>query len=376
MQEELYHTLGEFPLLGQRRSPTAPTGRIGIIIHNFDSPFYGPIVDGAARLVHHYGYTTVVHASGGSVAGEQHSWEALIRSRCDGIICYSISQPQDKLREVMCELPQSVVINRRVKGLESRCICLDNVGGARLAARHLLANCHTKIAMLTGPKEYPEAAQRSTGFIDELNRQGVNIDDELIIDGGFTLDKGAMAFRRLLDTDRPFSAVFCQNDEIAAGVVDVCNREFISVPNDLSIIGFDDIKIANITTPRLTTIRQPIAGSGALAARILLGLIEGKTDNSTSTEEHRELIPELIVRDSVVNLRSRSGGASSTLTPREIECLQWIAGGKTSAEIAIILSLSEHTVNFHLKNVIYKLKASNRTHAVALALSNKQIKPL
>lgn len=344
-------------------------GQVAINITNFDSHMFGEIVEGARRVLRPSGFNTLVHSSGSSTAGERLSWDALSRANCTGTLFYTFSLSEHQMRKMLNANPHLVIMNRLVTGFESRCVYLDEALGGELAAQFLISYGHTKLAMITGPQNYHVVAQRSRGFVDEIVNNGVTIDEDLIVDGDFSFEGGASAFRSLLQNDRAFTAIFCQNDLMAAAVIDVCRVEGISVPSELSVVGFDDTKIATMTSPKLSTIRQPIAYSGSRAAEILQSLISNSEDVLDMPDDHGKMVPELVIRNSVKDLRNRDNLLAQKLTPRESECTQWIAAGKTSPEIAIILSISENTVNFHLKNVILKLKAANRTHAVALAMS-------
>lgn len=158
-------------------------------------------------------------------------------------------------------------------------------------------------------------------------------------------------------------------------VLDECREKSIDVPQDLSVVGFDDHHyLLHGGLQELTTIRQPIEDIGRRAARLMNRLISGAEGTAELPLHYGRIIPELIERKSVALLATRGIRKDAKLvrklTSREMECLQWIACGKTSGEIAIICSISESTVNYHLKNTLSKLNSSNRVHAVAKAMQS------
>jgi len=353
--------------------------RVGIIINKFGSSYYGRMLDGACELLIQNGYLPLVQPSYVTTNGETIALNTLKNCGCEGIIFHSDALPDSKLRSLMALHPKLVLMNRNIQEYANRCVYVDNTIGSQQAARHLLDNGHSNVAMITGPlSKLKEVEIRTSAFVDEFNRQGCTIPSELIVESDFMFGGGLRSLYKLLSTHLPFTAVFAQNDAMAMGVLEACRQKGLRVPEDLSIVGFDDHhQFAKISTPKLTTVRQPIAEIGVRTVQLMHELLAG-ADGSTALPSHYgRIIPELIERETVALLASRvipkNIKFAKTLTDREVECLQWIAAGKTSGEIAIILSISESTVNFHLKNTIVKLNSSNRVNAVAKAVYHEVI---
>jgi len=275
-----------------------------------------------------------------------------------------------------------VVTNRYVEHFDDRCVYVDSALGARLAAQQFLRLGHKHIAMITGPRSRSDSSIRTGAFIDELTRRGVYIDRSLVVEGFDMPGAGAEAFDRLRAAKKPFSAVFTQSDALAIDVMEACKRRAIRVPIDLSVLSLDDQRgMVSPAFHKHSSICLPNYLLGEQAARIMVSLFNPPTERS-----HREnadfnyggMTPELVDRDTIgapLDL-SQYDGLGEALTTRETECLRWIANGKTSSEIAILLSIAESTVNFHLKNTFGKLNASNRSHAVAKAVALGLVKPI
>ncbi len=347
--------------------------RVGIVIRKFASSHFGQLLDGTCEQLISSGYTPVVQPGYGTSFGEYNAINTLLECDCKGIILNSYALPESKLHQLMTQHRNIILVNRIVEEFEYRCVYLDNELGAQMAARHLINNGHTNIAMITGPRKTAEVAIRTRAFEEELNSQGLTLDVNLVVESDFALSDGVRSFRKLLSTQLPFTAVFAQNDQIAAGILAVCDEKGLRVPEDISIVGFDDNDhFAKRSKPGLTTIRQPEPEIGRRSAELMNELILGTERSAELPADYGRVLPDLVERESVARLvkqeNEKDQELAKTLTKRELECLHWIAAGKTSNEIALILAISEYTVNFHLKNSLLKLNSNNRVQAVAKAV--------
>ncbi len=354
---------------------------IGIVINHFGSTYYGLILDGICNLLIQNGQTPLVQPSFVSKDGEIRAIQNLMDVGCSGIILQSDALSDVQLEQLLVQHSKVVLVNRTIEGFEGRCVQLDNQYGAQLAASHLMNNGHKNVAMITGPSsKLREVASRTNAFVEEFSREGHAIPRELITEGDFSYESGIRGFRQLMSTQLPFTAIFAQNDSMAMGILEDCRQKGIRVPEDLSVVGFDDHhNLLKTSSPQLTTIRQPIEEIGRHAAQLMNELVAGDEDTIEIPTHHGTIAPVLIERDSVALISSKENVKHSQmakkLTNREIECLQWIASGKTSGEIAIICEISESTVNYHLKNALTKLDSSNRAHAIAKAVHGGIITP-
>ncbi len=170
----------------------------------------------------------------------------------------------------------------------------DYVGAAE-AARHIASLGHERIAHIHGPNTFLSASERLRGFKVGLAEFGLRLDSQYVLKGGYTFESGMECGRQLLELDEPPTAVFCGNDEMAVGVYQAARRAGLSIPDDLSIVGFDDSPIATRIWPTLTTVRLPIVHMGRIAAQLLISNHDRMAmEPPTATS----VMPSLLVRDS------------------------------------------------------------------------------
>ncbi|QRP63898.1 LacI family DNA-binding transcriptional regulator [Rhodanobacter sp. FDAARGOS 1247] len=174
----------------------------------------------------------------------------------------------------------------------SQMVITHDRDGAAEAADYLLSLGHTDIALITGPVAYRSTLERTTGFVDALRKRGITVPDERIVEAGYTFESGLAAAEKLLLGDRRPSAIFTGNDEMAAGVYKVALRVGISIPRELSVIGYDDSSLASRLSPSLTSVRRNTRDTGRTAAAMLIQPDGQGPLTSASVRPH------LVVRDS------------------------------------------------------------------------------
>jgi len=170
----------------------------------------------------------------------------------------------------------------------------DNYQGGLLATNHLIKLGHKRIACVTGPSKINPSSKRLDGYTEALTAKGITLDPQLIIQGDFHPESGYLACRKWLSMPEPPTAVFACNDLMAMGVIKAANSLGCHVPDDLSVIGYDDIELASYTNPPLTTIRQPKVEMGLTALKIILNRINEKDQ----APQKIQLPVSLVVRDS------------------------------------------------------------------------------
>jgi LacI family transcriptional regulator len=284
--------------LGFRPNPVAHglrKGRrmtIGVLAPEVDSPYFGTIFRGLTEALAGSDFVPVVLGGPTEAEAEAKRVDGLLARRVDGIVIVTCRLQDEQLRQFAASVPM-VVSGRTLRGKGIFSMKLDNALGGALATRHLLELGHRRIAHLQGPLEHLDAVERSEGYRRALREYGLRVDPGLIIPGGFLAPDGLAAVERLLASGRRFSAIFAANDESAYGAHLGLHRRGIRVPEDVSLVGFDDLPGSRFTTPPLTTVRQPLEEMGRRAARSLLDLLHGRTP---PTDDMPEV--ELVVRDS------------------------------------------------------------------------------
>jgi len=206
------------------------------------------------------------------------------------------------LRRIVRNGPPSVLVDFQLRGLRVDSISVDNTAGAEAAINHLVALGHRDIALILGPEDTFATKQRLAGVRDALERAGVPLSSQRILQGNFLLESGYEAMASLLKSNSLPTAVFCMNDEMAVGAIQAIHRlSSLELPRDISIIGFDDIIWGAATHPRLTTIRVDKNLMGRLAMERVLSATENGSHTITSTV----IDPELLQRESTGPARAR-----------------------------------------------------------------------
>ncbi len=243
------------------------TKMIGVVFPGIASGFFTEVLcglDEAAAEFQFHLTTVFTHGRG----DEQ---EILLRylqeKHCDGVVILNLSFPDSALARAREMGTPLVLLDRPAPGTNLPAVCIDNVAGAAAAMKHLAGHGYRQIAVLTGPRDSFDAEQRLAGA-----RQVVDVPEEMIWSGAFTEDSGRAAMLRWLDAGRPLpEAVFACNDAMALGALDALRSRGHRVPEDVALVGFDDVDAARFV--ELTTVRVPMRQMGRMAGQVLLGQI-------------------------------------------------------------------------------------------------------
>ena len=262
------------------------------LVPNLANPFFSRILAGVSAVLAPAGYNLlVVDTQGPGV--DRHIARSLDRSRADGLILFDGLVPAEDLQSERLT-PPLVMACEWIEGLAVPRIRIDNAAGAGLAIAHLVQLGHRRIGHLMGPEVNVLARARAEGARHQLALQGVPVRPDWFLPGDFSLDSGRSGARSWIAmADRP-TAMFCASDEMACGFIGEVQRHGFHVPQDVSVLGFDNIDLVAHITPALTTIRQPRWTIGETAARVLVDLMSDAASQPSDT-----VLPvELIERDS------------------------------------------------------------------------------
>lgn len=264
---------------------------IGVLTQNFGSPFYDAILRGVVEGLDDTGYFPIFADGQWDPKIEMRALQAMLRRQIDGLIVLGGFLEIEELNDFAEQIPL-IVAARNIPDFEENCIYIDNFQGACIATQHLIERGHRRIAHVTGPPDHPDAVQRKRGYLQALRDAGIDPIEELIVEGNFRRQSGVLAVDMLLSKGISFSAIFTANDQMAYGVRLGLYRRGIRVPEDLSLVGFDDEPAAAYMIPPLTTVRQPAVALGQAAAKIILARLKDEVVLPPV------LIDELIVRES------------------------------------------------------------------------------
>jgi LacI family transcriptional regulator len=264
---------------------------IGVLTQNFGSPFYDGIIQGVVRGLNRTDYFPIFADGQWRSDIELEAILAMMRRQIDGLIVIGGFLVPEELEKLARDIPL-VIVARRLAGFEENCVCIDNVQASYVATQHLIELGHRRIAHISGRLDHPDARDRQQGYIMAIEEAGIQPNPELIIEGNFRRQSGVLAIDMLLLRGVAFSAIFAANDQMAHGARLGLYRRGLRVPEDLSLVGFDDDSAAAFMIPPLTTVRQPAVELGHEASRIILARLKGETTSPA------RLKSELIVRES------------------------------------------------------------------------------
>lgn len=263
-------------------------GAVLVMVHNLGKPFYSEILAGLAEGFHGTDYALLLTDTEANPLENVALVDYFRDGRIDGAISLDGSLSQEALDE--CKIRgvanRLVFLCEWVEGEDFPAIVVDNANGGRLAARHLHAFGHRRIAYVEGPPGYVTTLLRKRGLEEECASLGV--EPPIIFPGDFSIESGLSAARSLLQTNPRPTAVFCSSDAAALGMIAGLREGGLNVPQDISVIGFDDIEMAAIYDPALTTIRQERRLLGRRAAEVLIARLDG-------SEATGEVIPVTLV---------------------------------------------------------------------------------
>ncbi len=269
---------------------------VGVLVSQLDGPYYGPMmaeIEAALRAQNKHVIIAVGHSD---AAVEQDSVEFLLSRGCDALILDVEAVSDDYLVQLINRAVPVVLINRYIAAVEPHCIYLDNELGGYLATRHLVEQGHRSIAYISGPKAKHDANERLTGHQKALAEGGLVFDPALCFEGNYKEEGGELGMLQLLATGKPFSALVCANDQMASGAIAVCLEKGLRIPQDLSVVGYDNVPFAKYISPKLTTVNNPIHEMGKMAAFWVLKQVYQTADTQVSSV----FVPELVVRGSVL----------------------------------------------------------------------------
>jgi len=289
--DEAITTLGFVPNPMARGLAGGRTFSVGVVTQALDSPFYGAAMRGIEDELLPAGYNALFVSGHWNAAAESHCIELLQSRRVDGIVVLT-GRLTDQALKAYAKNQPLVVTGRTVKAPGLFTLNFDNFLGGRLATQHLIQLGHRRIAFIAGDADHPDANERLRGYRAALEAAGIGFDQALVVPGDYLELSGLLAVDRLLETNQRFTAIFAANDQMAVGAALGLKRRSLRVPEDVSIVGFDDLPTSQYAIPPLTSVQQPAYELGRLAASAMLQLLA----NTKPTVEVP--VPRLVARES------------------------------------------------------------------------------
>jgi LacI family transcriptional regulator len=271
------------------------TGSIGLIIPNNTNPYFSEVARGIEDSCYAAGYSVILCNSDDDPAKQRDYLNVLLTKRCDGLIVATLAQTDGELLRKM-KVP-TVLLDRAPKDIAIDLVAIDNAAGGALAAQHLLTLGHRRIACIAGPQELDISMERVAGLRQRLQQAGMQLPAEQLVHADFTSTGGYAAATLLLSSAQAPDAIFCCNDLMAIGALRAAAERGIQVPQQLSVIGFDDIDMAQFVHPQLTSVAQNTRRLGQLTAQCLLDRIA----DPARPIQRQIVTPQLQVRSSTVS---------------------------------------------------------------------------
>jgi LacI family transcriptional regulator len=281
------------------------TELLGLIVPNVSNPFFATIAEAAEEAAFQAGFGVLLCNARDDAERELRYLSLLARSQVDGVLLLTNSDAaaHAELSSTVNASGNVVILDEDIEDVQAPKLFVENEGGARMATEHLWAMGHRRIAHIGGPVGLYSAERRLGGYLATLHEQGLDPEPELVIRGPYTREFGASAFAQVRDADA--SAVFCASDFVAMGLLEAAHEHGVRVPEDLSVVGFDDSAFVDMLQPAMTTVRQPAERLGAEGMTMLIDLVRGESSAAVSPT----LLPvELVIRDSVAPYRAEGQG--------------------------------------------------------------------
>jgi DNA-binding LacI/PurR family transcriptional regulator len=264
---------------------------IGVMVSDLHNPYFTEVIDGIQAAARGSGYHALFNTGGRDAAGEDQALDTLLQLRPDGIVMAGPVLPPRRIAIVASSVPV-VVVARHSRSPAHDSITNDDRMGARLAVNHLIALGHSRIAHVGGGRG-AGSTQRRAGFLDAMAKHGLR-SSARVVPGTFTEEGGRDGVTGLLRERRGVTAIFVGNDLAAVGALDALDHHGMRVPDDVSLVGYDNIALAGLGHIDLTTIDQPRRDMGVTAVRLLLE----RRDEDRRSARHLVVPPSLVIRGS------------------------------------------------------------------------------
>ncbi|MDC0609473.1 HTH-type transcriptional repressor PurR [Vibrio sp.] len=278
------------------------TRTIGMLVTQSTNPFFSEVIDGAESYCYRQGYTLILCNTGGIEEKQRDYIRMLAEKRVDGmlVICSDLTDELFTMLDAYTDIPK-VVMDWGAQNSHGDKIIDNSEEGGYLATKYLIDHGHEHIACLSGHLSKPICQERIQGFCRAMTEANLPVVEDWILEGNFECDTAVLAADKILAMDNKPTAVFCFNDTMALGLMSRLQQRGVKIPEEISVIGYDNIELAEYFSPPLTTIHQPKRRVGKNAFEILLERIKNKE------HERRvfEMKPEIVERNSVQRVAKR-----------------------------------------------------------------------
>jgi LacI family transcriptional regulator len=294
--EEAARRLGYVPNNVARSLVAGRSHTIGLIVADVGNPFSSKIIRGVEETARMNGYSTILANANEQDEDERQAVQVMLSKRVDGMLIHPVQASSDHIAQ-LCEARfPFVLLNRYYDEIDACCVLNNNQRGAYLGVRHLIELGHRHIVHITGPLQISSVRERIAGYRQALSEATISASDQMIAHTRVDSQGGYAATRNLIESKVKFTAIFTYSDLIAVGALKALREAGLRVPNDISLVGYDDIEFADFLEAPLTTIRQPMYEIGRCGTQILLDILRDPSHQRATCKQVLE--PQLVIRRS------------------------------------------------------------------------------
>lgn len=267
--------MGYRPNANARALVTQKSASLGVVIAELLDPFFATLAHGIEATARQHSIQMIMSTASAQQESERHAIETLMEHRCEAMVVHSKALDDQTLIRFAAQIPGFVLINRYIPEIAERCVWLDNYSGGQMMAQHLISLGHKELALVTSSYQIEDPKARCKGITDTLSQNGITLAPSRIAFATPDQAGGQQAIQEILAQGKKFTGLLAYNDAMAAGAMTHLLDNNIRVPQDVSIVGFDDILLAKYCRPTLTTLRYPIEAMATKAADLALRYAKG-----------------------------------------------------------------------------------------------------
>lgn len=271
---------------------------VGYVVPELHGAFFGAMLSPAELILRNASKHVIISAGHSREEDEINAIESLRDRRCDALILHLEAVSNDYLIQLAKEKVMFILVNRFIPEIAEHCISINNIQGAQSATEYMVNQGHKNIAYISGPPEKDDAQDRLQGHKNALEKARIPFDESKVYSGNFQAHSGNEQAKAILAEHPDVTAIVCANDEMAYGALGAIREKGLSIPSDISVIGFDDVEFSEYTYPRLTTMHYSTRELGEQAARWVLANVY----NQNISFDIQQIVPYLVQRDSVASL--------------------------------------------------------------------------
>ncbi len=290
------HKLGYRPNRLAKGLRSNKTGTIGVVVTDVANPFFSALVKGIARAARNLDYSIILQDSDEDYAGEEEAIQVLLAEQVDGILITPVQSHKQMIENLTKAHFPFVLVGRYFQDLDTNYVVPDDYQGGFMVTEHLLQQGYTRLAMVNGPLHISSARERFQGFSDALAKYDIPVDKSLVVTGALTVEEGLDLSRSILKHVPQPTAIVCYSDFVAFGVMQAIREIGLSIPDDIAVVGFDDVRMSSCLQVPLTTIRSPKEDLGRQAMQLLVRRL--RENHNAGETEQRKLDVTLIPRES------------------------------------------------------------------------------